>query len=47
MITFNLNYFSIDLVSNIVTLGDWTSIQAKEFGGTIQFITLSSVYVGW
>lgn len=46
MSAFNLiNYFSIDLVSNIVTLGDWTS--AKEFGGTVQFITLSSISVGW
>lgn len=45
MSTFNLNYFSIDLVSNIVTLGDWT--WAKEFGGTIQFLTLSSISVDW
>lgn len=45
MSTFNLNYFSIDLVSNIATLGDWT--WAKEFGGTIQFITLPSISVDW
>ena len=44
MAIFSLNYFSIGIVSNIVTLVDWAS--AKEFGGTVKFKSLLYIYVG-